>query len=385
MTRIDDKKRIDTQAAYDPAPPDTSSGQVETKKVNGKDVLARDSALARRTAGPSSAAKFAKQAAFDDVKRTLAVHPERADELIEKRLAGRNGTDRAIVRAAVAERGNVGLKRYADAEATLRDLGAFSPEERGDILGIMKAGASFQQAVADERRALSMLGPPRTSATPARDLRQEAIANVRAEAKQLRELGRTVGALVRQIGSPARAAELAAGVGSGAGLLGSAAWKTAKAGVTASTKPLKEIPDGARDAGEMMAAGVTGKGGRAGRIAAAEDTSRRYFQAADRYTTAHSQFERAARDGDYSTMTAAKREMDVAAADMRAQAKKLEVEVRVIAKWDANLAKGGVSAGMAVGAVAGAASAPPDGFWDVVLDRVLDIAVEEGSDAATAP
>lgn len=382
--------RFDTQKRAGAVQPGGSDEPRATAK-NAKQaapaphVLDKPSPLAQRASGQSGVARFARQSAagrFEDVKRTLTAHPERADALIEERLRGWNGTDRAIVRAAVAERGNVGVRRYADAEAALRELGSFSPEERADIWGIMKAGASFRQAVGDERRALAVAasGRPAASAT---ELREQAVANVRKEAQEMTELGRKVGGLVRQIGSSARAAELVAGAGSGAGLLGGAAWKTAKAAGKLSTEPLRELVAGAGDAGEMMVAGATGKGGRSGRIAAAEQTARSFFSAGERHTTARTRFERAARDGDYAVMTSAKREMDGAAGVMRGLARQLEAEVHAITKWDANLAKGAVATGMSIAGISGAGL--PDKMGDAVLDRALDAAVDEATDAATSP
>jgi hypothetical protein len=316
---------------------------------------------------------------FENIKRTLEAHPERADALIEQRLRGWNATDRAIVRAAVAERGNTGLARYADAEAALRELGGFSPEERRDVHGIMKAGASFRQAIDDERRALAAPRPPPKAASPA-ELREQAIANVRKEALELRELGRKVGSLVRQLGSGARAAELVAGAGTAAGLLGSTGYSAAKAAGSASTKPLKALVDSAGDAGEMMVAGATGKGGRTGRIRVAEATAGNFFRASERHTDARARFERAARGGDYEGMAGAKRDVDAAANDMRAHARELAVQVRSIAKWDANLAKGGVAAGAAIIGVGGAS--PPDKVIDAAVDLGSGIALGEATDSA---
>jgi hypothetical protein len=340
------------------------------------------SSLARKIPSGSGIGQFARQSAvarFDDVKRTLTAHPERADELIEQRLRGWNGTDRAIVRAAVGERGNTGFRRYADAEAALRELRAFGPDERGDILAIMKAGATFRQAVGDERRALvSTKSPP--PATPAADLRNQAIANTRKEAKEVTELGRKVGALVRQIGGSARVAESVVGLGSASGLLGGAAWKTSKAALTRSTEPLKELLHGAGDAAEMMVGGVTGTAGRSGRIANATKTAQRFFEAGERHTDARTRFERATRDGDYGTMTDAKRQVGTAATEMRGLARQLEAEVKTIAKWDANLAKGAFGAGMQVAGTAGAEL--PDGMVGPIIDRAVEIAVDEAPNLA---
>lgn len=382
--------RFETKKSMEPVSSEnvdeSRASRQDTKKATGTtNVLERPSALAQRVPGQNNLGQFARQspsARFDHVTRTLTAHPERADALIEERLRGWSSTDRSIVRAAVAERGNVGLKRYADAEAALRDLGKFSPDERGDILGIMRAGASFRQAIGDERRALAAPTPARQFASAAA-LREQAVANVREEAKEMAELGRKVGVLVRQIGSSARAAELVAGAGSGAGLLGSAGWKTAKAAATGSTEPLKSLVDGAGDAGEMMVAGATGKGGRSGRIAAAEQTARHFFAAGERHTAARTRFEQAARGGDYGAMTQAKRDLDSAAAEMRAHARRLEPQVAAIAKWDANLAKGGVAAGMSIASVSGAGL--PDKLADAVIDRALDAAVDEAADFATKP
>lgn len=382
--RFETKKSI-VPVASENTDESKASTEGAKKAARAPSVLERPSTLAQRAPGQSSLGQFARQspaARLDDVLRTLTAHPERADALIEERLRGWSGTDRAIVRAAVAERGNVGVKRYADAEAALRELGKFSPDERGDILGIMKAGASFWQAVGDEQRALAAPSPARQVTSPAA-LREQAVANVRKEAKEMTELGRKVGALVRQIGSTARAAELVAGAGSGAGLLGSVGWKTAKAAATASAEPLKALVDGAGDAGEMMVAGATGKGGRSGRIADAEQTARRFFAASERHTAARTRFEQAARSGDYAAMTGAKRDLDGAAVEMRACAKQLESQVAVIAKWDANLAKGGVSAGMSIAGVSGAGL--PDKIADPVIDQALGAAVDEASEFATKP
>ena len=101
-----------------------------------------------------------------------------ADEMIRMRTQNLPATDRELVNLAVEKSGATGAKRYAYAESVLRDIRPLKPEERGDVLGIMKAGQPFAAALASEKKELGKirrrrrpLPKPRSSSSGPKALR----------------------------------------------------------------------------------------------------------------------------------------------------------------------------------------------------------------------
>lgn len=279
-----------------------------------------------------SSVDFARnQASYAGVKHTLGKDPSQADRLISERLRGSTATDRAIVMRAVAERGNAGLRRYADAENALRALQPFTQDERGDILGIMKAGARFESAVQQERAELSRPGKAEPTAVRAStaDFKARALANVRAQAAKVNELGVSVTRLSHEIGKLDRKAEIAAGAGAAAGLVGATVVAAVQSVARRDVKPLKDVDERADAAGGLMLGALSRK------IAEANQTTARFFEAGSAFTDAKNAFERAVHDGDHAGMVEQANKMGASAELMKHHARTLAAQAQSIAKWNA--------------------------------------------------
>lgn len=263
----------------------------------------------------------------DSVKRTLERDPSQADRLIAQRLRGTSSTDREIVMRAVSQRGNTGIKKYADAEQVLRALKPFDKDQRADILASMKVGTRFSHALEDERAALKTpVQYESTSGSSAvAGLQKQAIANSRAQATKVTELSRHVMALSHAIGKVSRGAELMVGVGSSVGLVGGAAVAEREAFALRSSKPLKEVAHRAEASGALIWGELTDK------IAAADRTTQKFLKLTGTYTDARNRYERAVLGNDFEGMTKYQKQMGAAANEMGRLASSLAEQAKSIA------------------------------------------------------
>jgi len=272
---------------------------------------------------PSTTAKAALVNRYDWVRRTLERDPAQADRLISTTLVGSSSADREIVMRALAQRGNTGLRKYADAEQVLRALRAFGKDERGDILLSMKAGTHFADAVKDERAALEL--PVRyETKSPVAELVAKSLANSSAQAKQVSELTRHVMDLNRKIGRMSRVAEATVGVGSAVGLVGAAGLAPAEALARRSTAPLKEVEHRTIAAGNLMAGTLSE------RIANANQTTLKFLHVTGNFTDARNRYERAVKGNDFEAMATASKQMAAASKEMRRLATSLANQARAM-------------------------------------------------------
>ncbi|MFO0566461.1 MAG: hypothetical protein U0263_12400 [Polyangiaceae bacterium] len=323
---------------------------------------------------PNSVAAYArKNSTFAQINRTLERDPSQADRLIEERLTGHSSVDRSIVHQAIAQRGNSGLRKYADAETTLNALGPFSKEERADILGIMKAGANFGEAVTRERAALRQIARPEAKAPRASawNFETQALANSKALAGRANRLGASVQRLQHEIGSISRAAEVAAGVGSAAGLVGASAVAPLEAVVTGSPKVFGKVLERGDAAGGLIAGELSRK------IAAADATAKKFLDASGAFSDARARYDRAVRSRDYPAMTEQSEAMNAAAKEMKRQAASLAEQAKGIAKWNAKFAHAALD--MAITAVMTGVSAGLE-FHELrhPAEHVMRTIVEDG-------
>lgn len=166
------------------------------------------------------------QATLEFTRDVLARRPDQADALIDVRLRGASSDARELVHAAVAESGSQGLRRYSAAETALATLRPFSREERGDLVGMVRAGSTFSGAVAQENKELHRVaaeqGASLHAATP-RDVRQAALEGLASERAGVTRLSAEMNAVMRQVGTPSPALERFTGVVGATHLVGSRA------------------------------------------------------------------------------------------------------------------------------------------------------------------
>ncbi len=378
MTRVDARHSNEIKNDWDAPSGDSKASQ--TSKPKPRELRSP----AQKSLVDSALAKQQKPTTYESVQSTLARDPGQADRLIAERLRGHSTTDREIVKLAVAQRGNTGLRKYADAENALRTLHPFGREERGDILGIMKSGARFEAAVKDERKEL--VAPVQFESKAARtnltaELKSRSLSNVRSQAKKVSELGVKVTHLVHEIGKLDRKAEFAAGLGSAAGLVGSTTMGPIEMFAKGNTEPLHGLAERAEVAGGLMLGHLTDQ------IAAADRTAGRFFQASGAYTDARNRYESAARNGDYEGMAKHSKEMSACVKEMKAQAQSLASQARVIAKGNHQFEHAAVE--MAIEAVTISLSAGLElshlgkPVHDVIQPIVMDGMIEKGLSIAS--
>lgn len=155
---------------------------------HGVDVNAFANQFADARYATSGKGNISSQATLRFVQTVLTSHPEMADEMIRARTRNMSPDDQKLVNAAVERSGTSGYKKYAYAESVIAQTRQFSKEERGDILGIVKAGESFPAAVARERKELAAIAREGEAEKPksADDLYREGERNVRDQVNKVR-------------------------------------------------------------------------------------------------------------------------------------------------------------------------------------------------------
>ena len=200
--------------------------------------------LARKVAsGSGSMAQAQNQARYAFVRAALGHAPRLADKAIQIRLRGLDGNSRKIVELELSRSKTTGLARYAEAERALSKLAGFDRQERGDVRGIMAAGASLSEAAAAEKRDLRWAKAHVTSKPSVPSMtrqRNDSIASLRSQAATMKRYSTAMNQLYRSVPTVDRVAELSVAAVGLHGAMGDAVFDAARAAGTASSEPLRE-------------------------------------------------------------------------------------------------------------------------------------------------
>jgi hypothetical protein len=200
----------------------------------------------------------------------------------------------------------------------------------------MKVGTRFSHAVQDERASLKMpvQYESKTGASAVAELQTKALASSQAQAGKIKEFTGRVMTLNRLIGKVHRVAEITAGVGPAAGLVGGAAIAIPEAEMRRSTQPLKDVAHRAVVASKLFEGVLTDK------IAAADRTTQRFLEVTGTFTDSRNRYDRAVRDNDFEGMARYSKEMSSADKELRRLAASLVTQAKPIAELRKDLDHG---------------------------------------------
>ncbi len=227
---------------------------------HGVDVDALARQFGAKRYGTASPGRVQSLARFRFMQQALRNNPALADKAVKLRTQHLPGSDREIVVRALSASGGTGLKRLALAERVLGKLQGLSRDERGDVLGMMRAGEPFASAIKIEKKELAKIVQAlktRSATPPLRSRIEVSVAKIKAADVAMDRVRDKVNQAFRSVPAVTRGAEFAVGVGATAGTVGSMAWAGAKSFITESAQPLEEAVREADKAAGYMTGDVS--------------------------------------------------------------------------------------------------------------------------------
>jgi hypothetical protein len=339
--------------------------------------------LAQRYASSQYAAMTPAQVRQDAgtalVRAAITAHPELADKAVALRLQGLSPAHQGTVREALAQDGSTGLNKVAAADAALRALRGFKPEELDDIRNMMRTGMRFDQAVATERAELAR---PAASVQGAQQARWSQ-GGTAAQVQQVRTLAGSVQAMHRGLPVVTRGAELIVGAGA---TLATGGQMVGAGAVTNATRDLQHVAkamDNAQFAIKLVAGDLTD------RIALAKDQYHAFSKAYAEYETLHRQVEQAWNGHDYKQANALAARMNALATQMKNVASSLAPLAGKVGEMDkrfdatahhtaVHAAAAAASLGLSPPAVGTSAAHAAKESWHAVAHFAAETAVTQG-------
>ncbi len=328
---------------------------------HGVDVDALAAKYAAASYGRLTPAQLAATARQDLVRGALANRPDLAGRAIALRTAGVQAQDRELVGIVVQRSGTSGAQRLAACERVLQALRPFSKEERGDILGLVKAGAGFDSAVDQERGDLKRIQrEPSPTASP--DLHAQAKATVaaaQAGASAWKKRAEAMNAAWRDVRAPSRGAEIAVGVVQATGALGSLELGAVASPLARDAGPLRAAADeAARSIGYV-------NGDLSARAAHVDSTYRRFGDEYAAYVQQNRDFQHAVLAGDPAAVNEASTNVRALESSMRRSIAELEPLAKGVARetrqFDADTGHVAVQVAVSAASAGIGGHAPPAG------------------------
>jgi hypothetical protein len=313
----------------------------------------------------ASRKEISSQATLSFVKTTLTQHPELSDEMIKIRTRNMSSQDQQLVSLAAEKSGTTGFKKYDFAEQTIAQIRPLKPEERGDVLDMVKAGESFGTAMKKEKADIAQIAqedrtaavkPAQSAASVVSGLDKQALANM----QQLADDVAVMSSRVAQE-SKAYSQQEQKGIGRAMGAVS----MTGAAGAMAVGGAVQAVSGGrlkwgshAMDVADNSVKALTGE--LQDNITAAKAADKKFMDAAIAFSDAHAKYREAV--AEYGVAGAGKwaQAMNAAKSDCDRYAEEHHSSARRAAKADAALSGVYVEAGatvLASGASAGAGMA----------------------------
>ena len=349
---------------------------------HGVDIDALARRFGARQYATASSGRVQSAARFQFVQRALRNNPALADQAVKLRTRHLPAQDREIVACALSASRSSGVNKLALAERVLGKLQGLSREERGDVLGMMRAGEPFASAVRIEKQELAKIARSKSAKPAAPSMRNRiaaSVANLKAADLAMDRVRDKVNQTFRSVPSVTRGAELAVGAGAAVGTVGFMAWAGAKSYITESAEPMKEAVREADKAAGYMAGDFS---------AQLERTRGKYVG----FLRQHADFKKANRElrsalqaGDHRAVTEAAKKMEHVAKGIAASVKDLQRLTQQAGAMNRHFDHTALQAAGAI-LVSGVAAGLPGGHGvgGTVADLAVESAVVEGGLAAEA-
>ncbi len=274
--------------------------------VQGLDLNAWASSFVSRNTNANTVGAIRSNAASQFIQQAVRENPSLANRYVEMRTQNLAPADRQFVQDATANATGVNKVAVTDqavlATAGMRQMNA-SPEERGDVLGMIRAGTPWAAA---RDQVLKDRAEEQPQQAPAPDLFAAGVSRINAEYSAMMRLNSAVQGEVRSVGRPiSRPLETAFGALAATGTVFAVA---GGAVVDAATLGKFHMTGKALDKADTAGAAMFGDLSTA--INNAHEAGRNWDAVFLQYTNAVSAYRTAADNHDIAGMNDASRRMD---------------------------------------------------------------------------